>query len=116
MADLSQTQEAGRADAQPDPTQPLAAATEQTQHLVQASIRTWAEESQAFIDEMAHDSAEAMQALQGCASPIEVIAVEQRYLLARTGAYVEAGWRALLGAVVQPEEAAAECGVFVMPD
>lgn len=95
---------------------PLIAAAEQTRHLMEAAARTWTDENQAFIDDMVRDSGAALEALQNCQSPLDVIKVEQQWLMARSQAYMDAGMRIMLGAFTQAEEAAAEPGAFHLPD
>lgn len=94
---------------------PFVAAAEQTRHLMEASARTWADESRAFVEDMVRDGGAALQALQTCKSPLDVIKVEQQWLMARGQAYVNAGMRLMLGAFAQAEEAAAETG-FHLPE
>lgn len=95
---------------------PLVAAAEQTRNLMEASVRTWTDESQAFIDDMFRDGGAALQALQACQSPLDVITVEQQWLMARSQAYLNAGMRMMLGAFAQAEEAAAQAGALHLPE
>jgi len=96
--------------------QPYAAAAAQAENILTAAMRTWIDESQAFIEDMARDGAEAMQGLQACRSPLDLVAVEQKWLMAHAKDYVDAGVRAVSGAVQQPEEAAAAANGFRLPD
>jgi hypothetical protein len=66
--------------------------------LINASFETWAQESRSFLEGMAHDNAAAFKRLGACKSPIDVIAVEQTWLLARSSAYFDASRRLLQAA------------------
>lgn len=95
---------------------PFTAAAEQTQHLMKASMKTWVEESRAFAEDLARDSSEALQELQTCKSPLDMIVVEQKWLMARTQAYIDAGVRLISGVFELPEEAAAEAASVRLPE
>lgn len=92
------------------------AAAEQTRTLVDASVKTWVDESRAFMGDMARDGAQALKDLQACKSPLDVINVEQKWLMARAKAYVDASVRMMAGAFSQAEEAAAENAPFHLPE
>jgi hypothetical protein len=63
-----------------------------------------------------HDGDVALRELQACKSPFEVVGVEQKWIMARTKACVDASMRMLAGMFLQPEEAAAEAASFQLPD
>ena len=68
------------------------------------SFDTWTQESRSFLEGMARDGAEALKALQACKSPLEVLAVEQNWLVARSSAYFEVSRRMLQAAAAVAAE------------
>jgi hypothetical protein len=88
----------------------------QAENLFSASWRLWAEERQAFVDDMVRDGDEALRELQGCKAPFDLVGVEQTWIMARTKAYIDASMRMFASMFLQPEEAAAEAASFRLPD
>jgi hypothetical protein len=105
----------------PRPIDPLMstlnAAAEQGRSLLDSSFRTCAAEVGAFFEELAKDNAEAANEVSRCRTPFEVLAVQQKWLAGRAEAYINAGLRMALGAVLEPEAAAAEeVGAWRLPE
>jgi len=88
----------------------------QSENLTAAAVKTWLDEGQAFFADKARDDAQALQQLQSCKTPLDVISVEQRWIACRAQAYIDAGFRMITGACLQPEQAAAEAAGFRLPD
>jgi hypothetical protein len=105
---------------QPAPTQHLVynldLAAERGQQIMDASVRTWAAEGRAFVEDLGNDNAEALNGLGRCRTPLDVLKVGQRWWLARFKASLDAGMRLILGALHEPESAAAEATAFRLPE
>jgi len=84
--------------------------------LLAASFKTWMAEGCAYVDDLAKDSAEALDGLGRCKTPFDVLRVEQTWLMARSKSWFDAGVRMLTGALHEPESAAAERADFRLPE
>jgi hypothetical protein len=98
------------------PAYAFTAAALQNGNLAEASVRTCWSETVAFMQDLVRDNAAALEALSTCRTPVEVLAVEQNWLLARFESCVDAGLRLLLGAIREPESATAEAIAFRLPE
>lgn len=95
----------------------LSAAAEQGRSLLDSSFRTWTAEVGAFFDELAKDDAEAAEEISKCQTPFELLAVQQKWFAGCAEAYMNAGLRMALGAVLEPEAVAAEeAGAWRLPE
>jgi hypothetical protein len=76
---------------------------------VEAGLAAWTEETQRFYDELALQGQVALDQLQKCQSPLEVMNVEQAWMAARSKAYLESGLRfaQAFAAIAQGRRAAA---------
>ena len=97
-------------------TDAVGAAVEQGRDLIDASLKTWAEEARAYLDDLAKDGAEALDGLVRCKSPFDLLVVEQNWLMARSKSWLNAGVRLFVGAIHEPESAAAELATFRLPE
>jgi hypothetical protein len=91
-------------------------AAERGQEIMDASVRTWAAEGRAFLEDLGKDNAEALNGLGQCRTPLDVLAVGQTWWTARFTAGLDAGIRLVLGALHEPESAAAEVAAFRLPE
>lgn len=73
----------------------------------EGSMKTWSEESQRYFEGLTRDGAAALEQLRACRSPLEVMAVEQAWLAARSGAYLEAAGRLFAANLAVAERVAA---------
>ena len=64
----------------------MAAVAERTRTFYENALKTWSEESHAFLETMARDGAAAFEQLQKCKSPSDVLEVEHAWLTARSKA------------------------------
>jgi hypothetical protein len=94
----------------------LSAASEQGRDLLSSSFRTYAAEVGALFEDLAKDDARAVDEIAKCRTPFELLAVQQKWLAGRAQAYMNAGARMVLGALHEPEAAAAEAGPFRLPE
>lgn len=94
----------------------LAAAAEQASKLAGTAFAIWADESRSFLDGMARDGAQALQELGACRTPLAAVVVEQKWLMARTTACIDASFRVMAEIFHEPEQAAAETSRFRLPD
>jgi hypothetical protein len=94
----------------------LDAAAAQGRNFLRASFHTCAAEMGAFFQELAKDDAKAASEIIACRTPLELLAVEQRWLAARAEAFATASMRMVLGAMHESEAAAAETGAWRLPD
>lgn len=90
--------------------------TEQSRHLVDASVRTAAAEAASFLQQRWEDDAKAIRALARCRTPLDLLAVQQTWLSARAEAWMDAASHMVLGALLEPQAAAAETAAFRLPD
>lgn len=86
------------------------------EHLMDASVDTWTAETRAFFLDLIRDNYEATRGLAQCRTPSDVLEVSQKWWAARFKAAVEAGLRVVLGALHEPETAAAEAAAFHLPE
>ena len=96
--------------------EPLAAVAEQTSRLARTAFAVWAGESRSFLEGMARDGALVMRDLGACKTPLEAVVVEQKWLMARTQACIDASFRFWAEAFREPEQAAGETTGFRLPD
>lgn len=95
----------------------LNTAAEQGRSILEASFRTCAAEAAAFFEELAKDDAEAAEEVSKCQTPFELLAAQQKWLAGCAEAYMNAGLRMALGAVLEPEAAAVEeAGAWRLPE
>jgi hypothetical protein len=94
----------------------LNAAAEQGRDFLAASCRTYAAEVGALFEELSKDDAEAADQLSKCRTPFDLLGVQQKWLAGRAEAYMNAGVRMVLGALSEPEAAAAETAFFRLPE
>lgn len=95
----------------------LTTAAEEGRSILASSFRTCAAEAAAFFQELAKDDAEAAKEIDNCQTPFELLAVQQKWFLGLAGACMNAGLRMALGAVLEPEAAAAEeAGAWRLPE
>jgi hypothetical protein len=94
----------------------LNAATEQGRDFLASSFHTYAAEVGALFEELWKDGAEAADQLSKCRTPFDLLAVQQRWLARRAEAYMNASVRMVLGALNEPEAAAAETSFFRLPE
>ena len=99
-----------------DAAQAFAAFAEHGRGAFEAAVRTWGEETHAFLEAMARDGATAFEQLQKCKSPVDAIAVEQAWLMARSKAYMDAGRRILESAVASASPPGNEAAGFRLPE
>ena len=59
----------------------------------ETGLRTWETEASRFFDEIAAQSRATLEALCKCESPVDVLAVEQAWVKARSEAYLDSGLR-----------------------
>lgn len=111
---MSQPAQREPAASVPDPVGAVAA--EQTSALARTAVALWANESRSFLEGMARDGAQALQDLGACRTPWQAVAVEQKWLTARTCACIDAGFRIMTGIFLEPEEAVGEAAKFRLPD
>src|SRR4051794_30049898 len=89
-------------------TRTLSAAAEQGRNMLGSSFHTYTAEVVAFFAELAKVDAEAAQEVSKCRAPFDLMLVQQTWLAARAEACLNAGVRMVLGAMQEPEAAAAE--------
>jgi len=94
----------------------FSAAAEEGRHHLEASFQTCAAEMAAFFDDLAKDNAEATSQMAKCRTPLELLAIQQKWLAGWAEACVTAGARMCLGALHEPEAAAAEVGEWRLPE
>ncbi len=94
----------------------LNAAADQGRELLEASFHTYAAEVRALFDELAKDDAEAAGEVAKCRTPFDLLLVQQKWLAGRAEAYMNASVRMVLGALNEPEAAAAETATFRLPE
>jgi hypothetical protein len=92
------------------------AAAERSRDLVRVSLETWADENRAYFDDLARDCTEALNALQRCKSPIELLGVERKWLLARSQSVFDASMRMVAGSLHEAENTAARLASFRLPE
>jgi|GEM_PF-3034854 len=92
--------------AQPTPLQALdtisaavSQATTRGQEMYQASIAAWTQEADNFFSDMTRDGSTALEQLKACKSPIDVLGVEQAWMMARSKAYTAASARFIQAAM-----------------
>ena len=68
-------------------------ASERNQAMLQTSLQAWETEVGRYFDELATHSRDTMAALGKCEAPLDVLAVEQKWIQARTQAYLDSGLR-----------------------
>jgi hypothetical protein len=71
----------------------MSQAAERGVTVMEAGLAGWAKEAQRFYDEMSAQSAEVLEQLKGCKSPLDVLSVEQAWLAARSKSYLDTGLR-----------------------
>lgn len=86
----------------------------QTLHRFGEASEAVALEGHEFLEGMARDHAAAMENFAACKSPIEMISVEQAWLLARTKAYMNCGRRLFETGMAMAMPSAP--ALFIMPD
>lgn len=91
-------------------------AAEQGRDILDSSFHTYAAGVSAFFEDLAKDDAEAAEAVARCRTPFDVLAVQQKWLTGRAEACMNAGMRMVLGALNEPEAAAAEEASFRLPE
>lgn len=96
--------------------EPLAAAAEQTSKLARTAFAVWADESRSFLDGMARDGAQALEDLSSCRTPLEAAYVEQKWLMARTQACIDTGFRIMAEVFLEPQQATTDAARFRLPD
>lgn len=69
------------------------------QDIYEASVTAWTREADRFFSDMNRDGSTALDQLKGCKSPVDVLGVEQAWMMARSRAYAEAGTRFLQAAM-----------------
>lgn len=74
-------------------TSAITEAAERGRATVEANFKTWQDESSRFVEQMTAHGEAALKQLQACQSPLDVLAVEQSWLQARTQAYMDSGLR-----------------------
>src|SRR5262249_13010805 len=92
------------------------AAAEHSTDLIKVSLQTWADENRVYFDDLARDCTEALNDLQSCKWPIELLGVEQKWLLARSQSVFDASMRMVAGALHEAENAAAVSASFHLPE
>jgi hypothetical protein len=80
--------------------------SDRTRAAMERAMANWSSESERFIAEMSRDNAKLMEALQACRSPLDVLAVEQAWVMARSRAYFDTATR-LFESSVQTAESVA---------
>ncbi|MEY4249805.1 MAG: hypothetical protein RJA87_1438 [Pseudomonadota bacterium] len=71
----------------------VAEAANRTRAVLDASVKAFQSESAEFLDEFSSQSEEALEQMARCKSPLEVIAVQQGWMQARSLAYLQSGLR-----------------------
>jgi hypothetical protein len=97
-------------------TASLAATSAHGRDVVEATVRTWAAESGAFLDDLAKDNATAVEGFRTCRGPLDVLLVEQKWLSARSKSWADAWLRLWVGAMHESETAAAKIAAFRLPE
>jgi hypothetical protein len=62
--------------------------SDRTRAAMERSMANWSSESERFVAEMSRDNATLMEALHACRSPLDVLAVEQAWVMVRSRAYL----------------------------
>lgn len=96
--------------------QRFTALTEQSAHLLDASVRIAAAEATSFLRQRTQDDARAIGALAACRTPLDLLAVEQTWLAARAAAWISETSRLALVALHEPEAAAGMTAEFRLPE
>ncbi len=71
----------------------VAETANRTRAVLDASVKAFQSESAEFLDEFSSQSEEALEKIARCKSPLEVIAVQQGWMQARSLAYLQSGLR-----------------------
>lgn len=95
---------------------PVVDAIAQSRTLMRGASETWGRESQAFFDDWMRDGVEALRGMQAARSPLDLLAVQQRWLLARECAWIDASVRTLTGASLLAEDSVATLKDFRLPE
>ncbi|HKR89959.1 MAG TPA: hypothetical protein VJS38_17455 [Phenylobacterium sp.] len=88
----------------------------QSRTLASGVSETWGRESQAFFNDWMRDALEALRGMQAARSPMDVLGVQQRWLLARGSAWIDAGVRMATGASLLAEDSVATLKDFRLPE
>ncbi|MFI4935899.1 MAG: hypothetical protein ACHP7N_14860 [Caulobacterales bacterium] len=93
-------------------------AAERSQSLLSAGLKTWESEASRYFEDIAAQGQATLAALGKCATPLEVLAVEQEWVKARSQAYLESGMRLAqaFASVAQGVTAADEPGPSPEPE
>lgn len=76
-----------------DVSEGMAMAADQTRAVLDASVKALQSESAKFLDDFSSQSEVALEQMARCKSPLEVIAVQQGWMQARSLAYLQSGLR-----------------------
>lgn len=95
---------------------PLGDAAAQSSTLFNGVYETCAREGRAFLEDWTRDGAEAMRGLQAARSPLDLVGVQQKWLLARSCAWIDAGARLLSGSSLLAEDSVATLKAFHLPE
>jgi len=71
----------------------MAEAASRGRQTYEAAAAAWTQEVERFFEDMVRDGAAAVEQLKRSRSPLDVLAAEQAWLMARSKAYVESGAR-----------------------
>jgi len=94
----------------------LAADLSEATAIASAAARGWSVETEGYLARLAEDSAAAWRNMAACKTPLEVMAVQQAWIVARSEALAEASLRLWGVAAGSAAAAAAEPNVFHLPD
>lgn len=97
-------------------TTPAAAAVEEGGACGARFLAGCAAEAQTYAGRLANDSQAALTSLRACGSPMDLLAVQQAWALARYEALAESAWRIWGAAFGSISAAAADPKVFRLPD
>jgi len=98
------------------PANAIEALLGQSRSLVDAGVHAWTDASCAFAVGLARDCAEAVEAIGRCRTPLDGLAVAQRWAGARTQASLQTTAALLFAALHEPEAAVAETAEFRLPE
>jgi hypothetical protein len=95
---------------------PFGEAVAHSQTLLTGVYETCSHEGQAFLQDWVRDGEAAMRGLQAARSPLDLLGVQQQWLLARSCAWADAGARMLSGASLLAEDSIASLRPFHLPE
>jgi hypothetical protein len=113
---MSEPAIAASAETRPGQDSPLSDAVVQSCTVFNGLCETCTNEGRAFLADWARDGVEALRGVQAAQSPLDILAVQQKWLLARGCAWFDAGTRMLAGASLLAEDSVAGLNAFHLPE